>query len=729
MPVSAPEQRATAPVTGPRRPTVAVCGNPNTGKSTVFNALTGLRQKVANYPGVTVDRRTGICRAGDRELELIDVPGTYSLAAHSPDEIIAVDVLLGFIPGLPEPDLILVVVDASNLRRNLFLLRQVLEIGKPVVVALSMGDLAARKGTAVDPVRLEKELGVRVVPVIAGKGHGVEDLRRTMVEALDDPPPQPEPTIAALHAQILELIRKHQLPINPFALERAVIDPDYARERLRQRVPEPVMNALTELREALSEEAPLPALEARMRYRWADQVVAQSTQSVPVVRSRAIHLIEMLTSHSVMGLATFFIVMAVVFQAVFSWAAPFMEAIDGAAAWLGAQVMAVLPEGALSSLLVDGVIAGVGAVVIFLPQILILFAFIIVLEDTGYMARAAFLMDRFMRACGLSGTSFIPMLSSFACAVPGVMAARVVPDPRDRIATILAAPFMTCSARLPVYALLIAAFVPQREVAGILNLQGLVLFALYLLGILGGVFTAWWLKRTVLRGRTPSFLMELPAYRLPDLKSVGIRILERVRVFLRRAGTVIFTVAVVVWGLAYFPHSDSIDQRFDEAIASATAAAEPEVHIAELEDQRAAAHLENSALGHLGRAIEPVFHPLGWDWKISAAVIASFPAREVVIAVLGTIYAVGSDVDATDQGLIERIDTARWPDGRPVFTLPVALGLMVFYAFCLQCVATVATMRRETNSWRWPILAWTYMTGFGYLGALITYQAASALGA
>ena len=719
-----------APAAIARRPTIAVCGNPNTGKSTIFNALTGLRQKVANYPGVTVDRRTGQCRVDGRELELIDVPGTYSLAANSPDEMIAVDVLLGYIPDLHEPDAILVVLDASNLRRNLFLLSQVLEIGKPVLVALSMSDLAARKGTVVDPAALSNRLGVRVVPVIAGKGQGVDELRRALVGVLSDDPPTPDPALPELHQEIDRLIHEQSPGIKRFALERAVVDPDYGRERLSRRADAKVMSALATIRDRLSTETPLPALEARRRYRWADGIVAACSRTLPPEPSRFIGFIETLTSHPVWGLLTFFAIMAVVFQAVFSWANPLMDTIDAAAGWLGAQLMTVLPEGALASLLVDGVIAGVGAVVIFLPQILILFAFIIVLEDTGYMARAAFLMDRFMRACGLSGTSFIPMLSSFACAVPGIMATRVIPNHRDRIATILAAPFMTCSARLPVYALLIAAFVPRRQVAGILNLQGLVLFGLYLLGILGGVFTAWWLKRTLLKGRTPTFLMELPAYRLPDLKSVLIRIYERIKVFLRRAGTVIFTVAVVVWGLAYFPHSERIDQEYDAAITTASAELTGEAldeRVGELENERAAAHLENSALGHIGRAIEPVFHPLGWDWKISAAVVASFPAREVVIAVLGTIYAVGSDVDETDQGLMDRIHAARWPDGRLVYSLPVALGLMVFYAFCLQCVATVATMRRETNSWKWPALAWTYMTGFGYLGALVTYHAARAL--
>ncbi len=709
--------------------TVAVCGNPNTGKSTVFNALTGLRQKVANYPGVTVDRRTGVCRVGDRELHLVDVPGTYSLAAHAPDEMIAVDVLLGYVEELDPPDVILVVMDASNLRRNLFLLGQILEIGKPVVVALSMGDLAERSGRRIDPARLQADLGVPVVPVNVSRGVGVEALKRALIEVQSAPAHKISPALPELWTRVRELIKSGQTRLGAFELERAVIDADYALERIASHDDPALRATLAQIRDELSAGDPLPALEARRRYQWADRIVANCTQSITATPVRWLRRLERVSSHPVWGLALFFAVMAMVFQAVFSWATPLMDWIDGATGWLGGLVAEHLPAGALASLLTDGVIAGVGAVVIFLPQILILFAFIIVLEDSGYMARAAFLMDRFMRACGLSGTSFIPMLSSFACAVPGIMATRVIPNHRDRIATIVAAPFMTCSARLPVYALLIAAFVPQRTVLGFLNVQGLVLFALYLLGIFGGVFTAWWMKRTLLRGKTPAFLMELPAYRMPNLKSVLIRMLERGRIFLRRAGTVIFTVAVIVWGLAYFPRSEQIDRRFEATAAAAASSIGDEQALVEelsrIEHQRAAAHLEASALGAIGRAIEPVFRPLGWDWKISAAVVASFPAREVVIAVLGTIYAVGSDVDAEDAGLIERLHSSRRADGSPVFSLPVALGLMVFYAFCLQCVATVATMRRETNSWRWPIFAWTYMTVFGYVGAYLTYTIAA----
>ena len=413
----------------------------------------------------------------------------------------------------------------------------------------------------------------------------------------------------------------------------------------------------------------------------------------------------------------FFAVLLLVFQAVFTWATPMMDAIDSASSGLGRWLVTQLGNNAFSSFLADGVIAGVGSVIIFLPQILILFLFIIVLEDTGYLARTSFLMDRVMRSVGLSGQSVIPMLSSFACAVPAIMATRVIPDRRDRIATILAAPFMTCSARLPIYALLIAAFVPNQSV-GWMNLQGLVLFVLYLLGILGGLGTALLLKSSALRGPKPHFMLALPEFRTPNIQTVAIKLYDRGRIFLKRAGTVIFVVAILVWTLAYFPRMD-------------TGQSPPATLVTESVDQtsiinsQAAAQMEQSWLGRIGRTIEPVFRPLGWDWRVSSAVVAGFPAREVVVAVMGTIYAVGSEAD--DQRLSEKLRSAKWPDGRLIFTLPMVLGLLVFYAWCLQCAATLATIRRETNSWRWPVFAWTYMTTIGYVGALIIYQVGSAL--
>jgi ferrous iron transport protein B len=402
-----------------------------------------------------------------------------------------------------------------------------------------------------------------------------------------------------------------------------------------------------------------------------------------------------------------------------------MDLIDSASAVLGGRVNAALGDGALSSLVADGVIAGVGSVIIFLPQILILFLFIILLEDSGYLARAAYLMDRAMRSVGLSGQSIIPMISSFACAVPGIMATRVIPNRRDRIATILAAPFMTCSARLPVYALLIAAFVPAKRV-GFMNLQGLVLFGLYMFGIVMGILTALLIRQTALRGPKPPFALMLPAFRRPNVRTVLMQLLGRAKVFLYRAGTVIFSVAVVVWALAYYPRSEDVAPFVAERmqVAEATLSGEElDQALAVIDNEAAALQLEQSWLGRAGHFVEPAFAPLGWDWRVSSAVIAGFPAREVVVAVLGTVYAVGDEAD--EATLSGRLKSASWPDGSPVFTLPMVLGLLVFYACCLQCAATLAVIRRETNTWRWPAFAWVYMTSIGYLGALLVFQLGS----
>lgn len=712
--------------TGTAQTSIAIVGNPNTGKSTLFNNLTGLRQKTANYPGVTVERHTGTVRLPSGDAQLVDLPGAYSLAAHSPDEMVAADVLLGRINDMPRPAAVLIVVDSANLRRNLFMATQILELNLPVVIALNMIDLAAKRGITIDDKLLAEKLGVEVLPVAAGSNKGTREIEAALDRAIQLPMANRHCLVPGIRAAADELSTSlNDVSLSRMEIERALIDKDGAAEQRFINNSSPGGHDLLEtIRGQLAPGSSIAALEARSRYDWIDTVVNAVEQRSEQKRG-VVDVLDRITSHPLIGAVLFFAIMAVVFQAVFSWAGPIMDAIDLATGYLGAQVAATMPAGALSSLLVDGVIAGVGSVVIFLPQIIILFAFIIFLEDSGYMARAAFLMDRLMRACGLSGQSFIPMLSSFACAVPGVMATRVIPDPRDRLATMLAAPFMTCSARLPVYALLIAAFIPDTTIGGIFNVQGLVLFGLYVLGIAGGIFTAMIMKRFALKGPTPTFLIEIPPYRLPNLKSMAIRLLDRGRIFVKRAGTVIFTVAVVVWALVYFPRPEMLFAKYDtERVAAAAqlSGAALATQLAILDNREAAELVEQSYLGRAGKSIQPLFAPLGWDWKITAGVIASFPAREVVVAVLGTIYAVGDDVDETDKRLLTRLRNAKNPDGTPVFTVGVAVGLMIFFAFCLQCMATVAIMRRETNGWKWPISAWLYMTSMGYLGALLAYQ-------
>lgn len=687
------------------RLSVAVIGNPNSGKSTLFNRLTGLRQTTGNYPGVTVEKHVGTVQLEGGAIELVDLPGIYGLGGDSADERIAVDVLMGKIPGTRKPDGLLVVVDATHLYQGLYLLEQLLEMQIPVLVALTMSDMATSNGISLDIPTLKTRLGgIPVITVTATTGTGLEELRAALSSASEIKVPEfPEswPQFSHLADQLAQNTRGEFHRIDVI---QALLHPGSSRlAELSQLVGEEI---LFKAQQQLFGVAPPQAEEARHRYAWVRKVMGEVQSQAPLLTKFSARLLRWVNRPWPATLL-FFVTLILVFQAVFSWAAPLMDRIDAGAAHLGNLITEYFGPTVLSSFIADGVIAGVGSVVVFLPQILILFLFIIVLEDTGYLARAAFLMDRAMRKVGLSGQSVIPMLSSFACAVPAIMATRVIPDRRDRISTILAAPFMTCSARLPIYALLIAAFVPATYV-GWFNLQGLVLFGLYLLGIVGGLVTARLLKSTALRGPKPHFSLALPDFRRPNLQTVLIKLMDRARIFLKRAGTVIFTVAVIVWALAYFPRMD--ESQFKAGPGNGQS----------MENQLAAAQMSQSYLGRMGRVVEPAFAPLGWDWKVSSAVIAGFPAREVVVAVMGTLYAVGSDTD--EASLSQKLRSATWPDGRAIFTLPMVLGLMVFYAWCLQCAATVAVIRRETNSWRWPIFSWCYMTGVAYLGAFAVFQ-------
>jgi len=709
--------------------TIAVVGNPNAGKSALFNRLTGLHQKTANYPGVTVERRTGCCRVGGQSVDLVDLPGTYSLTPNSTDEAITVSGLFGRIEGTPSFDGIVAVVDSTRLYQSLYLLQQLVELELPVMVALTMSDAAERSGLRIDYQRLSAILGdVPVYPVVATTGRGFDAMIEGLVTLSGAQVPTPPDVWPELRTTVDELLLELGGPDGwqRAEIERWLVEGDVLLDETGlDPPPAELSQRAADMRQALFGDDPPLAVEARRRYRWIRSVLPQVVGTETGFRQTGAQLSEWL-NHPWVSTILFVLTMGVVFQAVFAWATIFMDGIDAGMSAVGGWVTTILPQGMLASFLVDGIIAGVGSVIIFLPQILILFVFIILMEDTGYLARAAFLVDRAMRSIGLSGQSVIPLLSSFACAVPAIMATRVIPNRRDRIATILAAPFMTCSARLPVYALMIAAFVPDQQVT-MLNLQGLVLFGLYLIGIVGGVGTALLLKRSALRSERPAFILALPEYRMPDLRSVLVKLLDRVRIFLRRAGTIIFMVAVIVWALAYFPRAENIAaQSVAEAeLATAELAGERLAErLAEIENEAAAAQLEQSFLGRAGRWVEPVFAPLGWDWRVSAAVIAGFPAREVVVAVLGTIYAVGGEAD--ELTLSERLQSASWPDGRLVFTLPMVLGLLVFYAWCLQCAATLAVIRRETNSWGWTIFSWVYMTVLAYVAALLIFQIGSA---
>jgi ferrous iron transport protein B len=708
-----------------RRPTasIAVIGNPNSGKSTLFNRLTGLRQTTGNYPGVTVEKHSGVVQLNNSALELVDLPGIYCLGGFSADERIAVDVLLGRIVGTPRPHGLLIVLDATHLYQGLYLLQQLMEMQLPMVVAMTMTDAATANGIDISIEVLQRHLGgIQIFPVVATTGRGLEALKDALENITHAAAPSIPESWPMLSNTADDLVTGTANTMPRIDVIQALLHPESAQAAIL--LEQAGSGKVDDIRNSLFADEPPQACEARHRYRWVHGVLREAQHQAPLIEQYGARSLRWM-NRPWPATVLFFVVMALVFQAVFSWATPLMEGIDFGASLLAKTVSSALPDGAISSFITDGIIAGVGSVLIFLPQILILFLFIILLEDSGFLARAAFLMDRTMRSVGLSGQSVIPMLSSFACAVPAIMASRVIPDRRDRIATILAAPFMTCSARLPVYALLIAAFVPDQSV-GWFNLQGLVLLGLYLLGIAGGLTTAWILKRSALRGPKPQFALALPEFRWPNLQTVLIKLLDRARIFLKRAGTVIFVVAIIVWGLAYFPRSPEIHANLESAIHQAGTSYTGDqlaFEIRNLNNTAAADQLAQSFLGRAGRFIEPVFMPLGWDWRVSAAVIAGFPAREVVVAVMGTIYAVGED--AEESSLVEKLQSATWPDGRLIFTVPMVLGLLLFYAWCLQCAATIATIRRETNSWRWPIFAWTYMTVIGYVGALMIYQLGS----
>jgi ferrous iron transport protein B len=705
---------------------VALLGNPNTGKSTLFNALAGARQRVGNYPGVTVEKKIGATTIDGRSFNLIDLPGTYSLAPRSPDEMVAVDVLLGRRSDVPRPDAILCIVDASNLERNLYLVSQALELGLPIVVALNMVDVAEANGMNIDEQRLARQLGAPVIKIQAHRRIGLEALRGAIARAIESPPlPVISPFPDSFRDEVDQLTTRlagenGQTP--RYLVERLLLDTSgYVASDLLHARAASFQSALDGARTRLAEAGlAVPAVEAVARYQWVARVLDSVVRREPARPASATDRIDRVLCHKFWGTLIFAVLMVLMFQAVFTGAEPVMGWIEAAFAALGDAVKEALPIGPVRSLIVDGIIAGVGGVIVFLPQIMILFLFIALLEDCGYMARAAYLMDKLMVRIGLSGKSFIPLLSSFACAIPGVMAARVIENRRDRLVTILVAPLMSCSARLPVYTVLIGAFIPATTYAGgLLNLPGLTLFAMYLVGIVAAVLVALVLRRTILKGETPPFIMELPTYKWPSPRTVFFRIVDRSWGFLRRAGTLILAVSILIWAALYFPRRAEIERQY---------AADPAAFPTALDDPELLADAQrNSVLGTMGRAIEPAVRPLGWDWRIGCAAIASFPAREVVVATLGVIFNQGPEVDLEDEtasaGLRQALVDATW-DGtdRKLFNVPVALSIMVFFALCAQCAATLAVIKRETNSWRWPVFTFTYMTVLAYVAALVTYQ-------
>jgi len=683
--------------------------------------------------------------------------------------MIAVDVLLDRQSGAPEIDVILCIVDASNLQRNLYLVSQACELGKPVVVALNMMDLAQEKGATIDVDQLRQRLPVTLVPVQAHRKKGFRELRTALTTAAggkaptwDSPFPQ---AFQNEVARLEKLVAEESQPLPRYLVERLLLDVGgYLDRHLHGRHESKLVQELEASRGRLAEAGcPVPAVEAMARYAWVGDVLDGVIEQEPQTKKTLTDRIDSVLTHRVWGLLIFIVVMTAAFQAVFYVAEPASAAIDWLTGLASAPIEARLADGALKSLLLDGVIAGVGGVLVFLPQIFVLFLFIAILEDCGYMARAAYLMDRLMSRLGLSGKSFVPMLSSFACAIPGVMATRVIENPRDRLTTILVAPLMSCSARLPVYTLFIAAFIPsmyfgtalslpsyswQMDLLGTnytvtlggdvplgIGLKGLTMLAMYSIGVITAAAVAWVLKSTLLKGPTPPFVMELPSYKIPSLGIVLHRMFDRGWAFVKRAGTLIFAVSVLVWAAAYYPRSDeAIDPALrgqqEELTAAVDSAEEGSDERAGLEDRLTVVenkisreHLQNSFLGMAGQFVEPVVRPLGWDWRIGCAAIASFPAREVIVATLGVIFELGGEQDEGSEDLRTALKDARRGDtGEPLFNIPVALSVMVFFALCAQCAATLAVIKRETNSWRWPVFTFVYMTTLAYVAAMAVYQ-------
>jgi ferrous iron transport protein B len=619
---------------------LALVGTPNSGKTSLFNALTGSRQRAANYPGVTVERKSGVFQTpAGRSVAVIDLPGTYSLRGRSPDEQITREVVLGEMRDEKVPDCIVCVADATNLRLSFRLVLELKRVGRPMLLVLNMIDLARHRGIAIDLERLSSELGIPVTTAVAVRRGGTADLLRH----LD-------------------------------GVQQTGVGDGSAKGS---------SNAWS----------PLSAGELRAMQREADRIIA-ATVTPPAKPDTVTNRIDAVVLHPVAGLVILLVVLFVMFQAVFSWAQPAMEFLSDSFAALGLLVHRTLPDGLLQSFLQNGVISGVGSVIVFLPQILTLFLFILLLEDFGYMARAAFLMDRIMGGAGLHGRAFIPLLSSFACAIPGIMATRVIDNRRDRLTTILIAPLMTCSARIPVYTLIISAFIPQREVFGVVNLQGLVMFGLYAVGIVSALGVSFVAKIVMWRDYEPSpFMMELPDYKMPRVKSIALGLYMRAKMFLHRAGTTIFSMMVLIWFLASFP--------LPPAGAEGPA-------------------INYSLAAMIGRVLEPVLAPLGFNWQIAVALIPGMAAREVAVAALGTVYAIEGGKEAAEQ--IGHVLATQW-------SMATALSLLVWYIFAPQCASTLAVIRRETGSWKWMAVTFAYMLALAYVGSLITYNVARALGA
>lgn len=700
----------------PQRPIIALLGNPNSGKSSLFNHLTGLNQKVGNFPGVTVEKKIGYTNLpGLGQTEVIDLPGIYSIYPRSLDERIVAEVLLDHhSPNSPQK--IVVVVDATNIKRGLLLLTQVLDMGLPTVLALNMMDLAAKAGVSYDFLKLAEKLGVAVVPINARKGEGMEALKKEIFNAQ-----------ARSIGPVFPIWKEAQAPIQQLR-ERLRLDNDYEAYQFLEQPQS--LGFLTKDAQKVVEDirkesnffpGKFQGAETIQRYGFIQDLLNEATlKQADYAWKNFSHRLDRILTHKVWGYLIFFAVLFLVFQSVFAWASYPMDFIDGLFASLSTWLTTTLPDGALTRLFAEGIIPGLGGIVMFVPQIAILFAFISVLEETGYMARVVFLMDKIMRKFGLNGKSVVPLMSGMACAIPAIMATRTIDNWKERTITIFVTPLMSCSARIPIFTILIALIVPHTKVIGFFNLQGLALMALYLLGFTAALVSAWLMKKLISVKERSYMMMELPTYRLPKGSNVGLTIVEKTKSFVVEAGKVILAISVVLWVLASYGPGDKVE-RAEEYVMQETA----NMRLTEqgLQDRIAAFKLENSYAGVIGKAIEPAIKPLGYDWKIGIALITSFAAREVFVGTMATIYSIGRAGEEDENTIKSRMQAEINPEtGETRFTPAVGLSLLVFYTFAMQCMSTIAIVYRETKGWKWPMIQLAYLSGLAYLSALLVYQ-------
>ncbi len=729
------ERRLEAEAAG-HEPRVLLVGNPNTGKTTLFNRWAGTRARTGNFPGVTVERRSARVKLGERAVELVDLPGTYSFAARSPEEQVAADAILR-----ERPEAVVVVADATALGRSLYLALQLAEASVPFVLALNMADEAEAQGLVIDTDVLERAFGAPVVPLVATRGEGLDALQQAVARVLGGRHAplridygQAEPFVARLAER---LAAEGTLGAEDARAMAAWALLSLAQGHRELRLPTGHLEAAEAfLRQADEQQVDLPMAVVGARYCWLDELLADAVRRAGrdgggAARSATDRLDDVLL-HPLWGTLIFLLVMFGVFELLYAGTEPLVGAIEDGIAWLQDGVRSVLPPGAFTDLLADGVVAGVGNVLVFVPPIATLFVLLTVLEDCGYLSRVAFVADRLMKRVGLHGKAFVPMLSGFACAVPAILSTRILADRRDRFVTMLAIPFVSCSARLPVYVLVAGVvFAGSAPLYGVLHPGALALLAMYVLSVLAALGAAALYRRTVLRGPRPPFVLELPPYRWPSLRNVLLATWERTRAFLVDAGTIILALTIVLWGLLSYPRDPAVEARFQQAEAAASASLQGEAlerRLAELGAERQAARIEHSFAGRLGKAIEPALEPLGLDWRVGIGLLGAFAAREVFVSTLGIVFAEGGDVDEQSGALRARLAAARRADGSPLFDPVSGLALMVFFVLSAQCMSTLAVIRWETGSWRWPLGLFAFMTTVAWLGALLVYQGGRLLG-